>query len=189
MLRPVGIACASCSVELHAGRVPAIRAISSAESGTLWRWAMTVSTLPSTCSSSSARGGAQVGQLLRREQQAEARGARATEQPRDALGGDRRELVDRDERRHRRGLAGCGDRQQVADDRRREHPREQRQPVGLEAEVARRRRARTASSRSSAGTPAARLEPAAELGLGEDREPVAGAARGPLRWRASSESR
>ena len=33
VLRPVGIACASCSVELHASLVPPIRAISSAESG------------------------------------------------------------------------------------------------------------------------------------------------------------
>ena len=41
---------AVCSVVIQAGLVPAIAAISSADSGTFWRWAITAETFPSTCS-------------------------------------------------------------------------------------------------------------------------------------------
>ena len=160
-------------VERHDVRVPAIRAISSAESGTLWRWAITVSTLPRTCSSSSARAGPQVGELLRREQQAEARRARPPEQPRHAFGRDRRELVDRDQRRHRLRLARRGDGHEVADDRRREHPREQRQAVGLEAEVHDRARADRAPAGRAPARPAAGSSAGPSSDSREDREAVA----------------
>ena len=77
----------------------------------------------------------QIGQLLRRQQQAESGSAGAPEQPRHATGADRRELVDRDQRRHRRPLAARSDAQQVLHDRRGQHPCEQRQAIGLEAEI------------------------------------------------------
>jgi hypothetical protein len=51
-----------------------------------------------------AAGGLQVDELLRREDQADPRRARAAEQPRDALGRYRGELIDRDERWDRAGL-------------------------------------------------------------------------------------
>ena len=104
--------------------VPARLAISSADSGTTWRWAISTERLPSTCSSSLSRPGrTQVGELLCAEQQADPGRARAAEQPHHLLGGDRGELVDHDQRRHRAALQGRDRRLQVLHDRRAEHLR------------------------------------------------------------------
>ena len=66
-----------------------------------------------------APGQPQIGELLRAQQQAEPGRAGAAEQPHHLLGGDRGELVDHHQRRHRRPCSDADDRLQVLHDRRR----------------------------------------------------------------------
>ena len=117
-------------------------------------------------------GDGERGDLLGAEQQREAGGAAALKEPCDLGGAERAELVEHDEGRDRRVLAFGGERDEVADQGGGEHLPRQRPAVGFELEVG------DAAGGDDVGEVddghvLAQGDPRAEVGFGEDREPVA----------------
>ena len=152
---------------------PAKLAISSAEAGTTWRWAISRPRLPITCSASESRPARrQVGHLLGTEHEADARRARPSEQADDVLGRHRRELVDQDEHPHRPGLGGGDDRLQVLHDRRRQHLAEQGPAVRAEREQDHGPLACAGEEVDLGRGARSRLQPRAGVGLRQHREAV-----------------
>jgi hypothetical protein len=75
--------------------VPAMATICSAESGTTWRWAISVVMVHQhLVGEVGVVAWAEVGELLGAEEQRHAGRASAAEEPRDAVGGHGAELVD-----------------------------------------------------------------------------------------------
>jgi hypothetical protein len=115
-------------------------------------------------------GAFQVGELLGAEDQADPGGAGAAEEPCDVLGGHGGELVDHHDRRHGVALLPCDEGDRVADDRRGQHPRQQRPAIGVETKVD--DRPISDGAVNVEHILAGRVEPPARVGLREDRQTV-----------------